>query len=279
MEYRSQKTRKRKSPSKTQIIDLTGQTFNHFVVLKRVENDLHNNPQWLCKCVCGIEIIVLGSSLRCNRTKSCGCKRKKDLTGQMFGRLTVISFAGYYDDGKKKRTKWNCSCSCNGNTSSYLQGNLVQGSARSCGCLKKENYAKQGETLKKWNQNPDNKEVWRNVLTKSLKYGVEHHCYNHSLTTEEREASRRRMPMYKTWCKSIYKRDNYSCKKCNKKHCKLEAHHIKSYKLFPDLRFDINNGVCLCTECHLLLHQTYGKILKGDSYMKEFLPNFQLVNS
>lgn len=279
MEYRSQKIRKRKSPSKTQIIDLTGQTFNHFVVLKRVENDLHNNPQWLCKCVCGIEKVVLGSSLRCNRTVSCGCKKIKDLTGQMFGRLTVVSFAGYYDNGKKKRTKWNCKCSCNGNIDSYLQTNIVQGNAKSCGCLKAEGYEEKGKRLQEWHKSPENKEKFRKLLIQSLKFGPEHHCYNHSLTPEERESSRRRMPMYKTWCKTIYKKDNYACKKCNKKHCQLEAHHIKSYKLYPELRFDINNGVCLCTKCHLLLHQTYGKILKDDSYMKEFLPNCQLINS
>lgn len=265
MEYRSQKIRKRKSPSKTQIIDLTGQTFNHFVVLKRVENDLHNNPQWLCKCVCGTELIVLGSSLRCNRTKSCGCKRKKDITGQIFHRLTVVSFDGY-SDSTKRRTKWNCKCSCNGNIRSYLQTNIEQGTVKSCGCITEEKSKRRKERLSK-------------IIPRHLLHGPLHHHYNPSLTPEEREASRRRMPMYKTWCKSIYKRDNYSCKKCDKKHCKLEAHHIKSYKLFPELRFDINNGVCLCTECHLLLHQTYGKILKNDLYMKEFLPNFQLINS
>lgn len=53
--------------------DLTGRVFTRLTVLGRVENDRHNNPQWLCQCECGNRVIVLGSSLRTGRTKSCKC--------------------------------------------------------------------------------------------------------------------------------------------------------------------------------------------------------------
>ncbi len=60
---------------------------------------------------------------------------------------------------------------------------------------------------------------------------------------------------YKEWVLSVFKRDNYTCQKCgvrsgNGKTVYLEAHHIKSFKNHPDLRFDISNGQTLCKECH-----------------------------
>lgn len=63
--------------------------------------------------------------------------RRRDLTGQCFGRLTATEVAGA---NKKGNLLWECRCSC-GNTVIVESSNLVSGSTLSCGCLKKERAA------------------------------------------------------------------------------------------------------------------------------------------
>ena len=49
----------------------------------------------------------------------------------------------------------------------------------------------------------------------------------------------------------VKKRDNWKCKIDNLD-CegRLESHHILSWKDYPELRYDINNGICLCKKHH-----------------------------
>lgn len=57
-----------------------------------------------------------------------------DLTGQRFGRLTVIERA---ENNKRGNTMWLCKCDC-GNTT-IVQGTLLKSHAsQSCGCLHQE---------------------------------------------------------------------------------------------------------------------------------------------
>lgn len=58
---------------------------------------------------------------------------KSDLTGQRFGRLVAL----YTVPSNNYRARWHCVCDC-GNTKDVLQQNLVNGHARSCGCLHAE---------------------------------------------------------------------------------------------------------------------------------------------
>lgn len=62
---------------------------------------------------------------------------------------------------------------------------------------------------------------------------------------------------YKQWRNKVYERDNYMCVQCGSK-LKLNAHHIKSWKNYPLLRYEISNGITLCEKCHIKYHQKYG---------------------
>lgn len=60
-------------------IDLTGQTFGRWTVLRRAENR-RNLTCWLCSCSCGTTKEVRSTQLRNGNSKSCGCFQKERAT-------------------------------------------------------------------------------------------------------------------------------------------------------------------------------------------------------
>lgn len=54
---------------------MAGQKFGRLVVIKRTHSDKWQNAAWLCECVCGNKVVVLGTTLRLGKTRSCGCLR------------------------------------------------------------------------------------------------------------------------------------------------------------------------------------------------------------
>lgn len=63
---------------------------------------------------------------------------------------------------------------------------------------------------------------------------------------------------YKLRRDAVFKRDNYSCVFCWVKGWNLNADHIKPFYLYPELRFDEDNGRTLCVPCHRST-PTYGR--------------------
>lgn len=88
--------------------------------------------QWRCKCDCGNYVVVRSQYLRSGHTKSCGCMVSEDLSGQKFGKLTVIKLDHVSDGGNKQ---YLCQCDC-GNVDIVDSGNLKRGLAKSCGCTR-----------------------------------------------------------------------------------------------------------------------------------------------
>lgn len=156
--------------------DLTGRRFGRLTVIRQLENR-NNRTRWLCRCDCGNEKNVAARDLKAGKVKSCGClrregnRKKMDISGQRFGRLTAL----YPTDRRDSHgvVYWVCRCDC-GNQTEVPASNLVNGTCKSCGCLKKENQDKiqdrlhhiDGtcvEFLEKRKKRKDNKSGFRGV--------------------------------------------------------------------------------------------------------------------
>jgi len=67
-------------------------------------------------------------------------KPKQDLVGKKFSRLAVLSFSG---PGKSGHFTWKCRCDC-GVVKDVIGQQLISGSTKSCGCLRKQVARKRG---------------------------------------------------------------------------------------------------------------------------------------
>ena len=70
------------------------------------------------------------------------------------------------------------------------------------------------------------------------------------------EAARRRNRRGPTnsWRNAVLSRDKATCQHCGTKNGTLVVHHIKPFETFPELRFEVSNGLTLCQPCHFKVH-------------------------
>lgn len=139
------------------LIDEVGNTYGLLTVIGRAPSQ-GGRAMWKCKCQCGNECVVSGKLLRSGHTQSCGCLKTKaiiernmargggDLTGQRFGKLTVLGFDSWltHKNGHRDRM-WRCKCDC-GNECIVNHRYLRNGDTESCGCTKSRGNA----TIMRW---------------------------------------------------------------------------------------------------------------------------------
>ena len=186
--------------------------------------------------------------------------KKIDLTGQKFGRLTVLEDVGR---SKDRRVIWRCLCDC-GNMVDIRGNNLRCSNTQSCGCYKSERTTERMKidlvgqkfgrlvVLEEVGRDIRRHVVWKclcdcgttvDVVARNLSRGNTQSCgclqkerasEIHSGEKNNRwkggitplNKAVRGCTQYIEWRKLIFQKDHCTCSHCNARGVHLIAHHI-----------------------------------------------------
>ena len=211
--------------------DITGQRLNSVVALHFDHVNKFHCAVWMFQCDCGKKFTANLNSFTTGKMRSCGCHKIKDLAGQRFGRLVVVSITEERDTSGM--VKWLCECDC-GNIVVVSGHNLKHGTA-SCGCLLSESVSARGK----------------------LRVGPKNPNWNPNLTDGHRKESRKYVE-YTEWRHAAFERDDYTCQRCGVIGTRLVAHHLNGFADNVEERTDMDNASTLCEKCHKEFHRLYG---------------------
>ncbi len=81
--------------------------------------------------------------------------------------------------------------------------------------------------------------------------GPNHYRWNPNRDEVASNVRDNKNPDYHLWARNVKRRDGWKCLLKNDE-CdgKMEAHHIKNWVDYPELRYNINNGITLCHAHH-----------------------------
>lgn len=114
-------------------VDLTNTVFGNLIVISKQNALTTKSKKWLCKCSCGVDVILTSTDLL--RTKkprtNCGCLNTRkiypSLLNKIYGKLKVI----YETKSNRNRRAWACLCEC-GKTTIQETSFLVSGIVLNC---------------------------------------------------------------------------------------------------------------------------------------------------
>ncbi len=211
-----------------------------------------------CHCECGNFISTGYHVLITGNTSSCGCLRSEMLRasnfiGVKFGILTPIEFIG---KTKRGDLKYLCECDC-GNTRISTSRLIKTGDIKSCGCLNNESMILAG----------------KNRRAKNSAKRIEKQRKENLMGYDERRKWKDKSEL-RTLSFYCYKRDNFTCNKCNCKTDKTNkpnAHHMNGHNWDFHNRKNLSNLLLLCNGCHSNFHRIYGSGGNTIEQIMEFL--------
>ena len=199
----------------------------------------------------------------------------RDLTGQVFGRLTVL-FREEFNCSQGK-PMWRVQCSCEEATILSVRASALHtGHTLSCGCLQKEAASKLHKGIPLTEARKENLRLANTGRKASketrLKLSISHTGKTGALASNwqggiySENDNHRHDPEQKEWAADVKGRDYYTCQECNQRGVKLISHHILRYSIYPELRLILCNGITLCKTCHL-------KVRGHEEEMEEYFLN------
>lgn len=197
---------------------------------------------WLMMCnKCGRSHRVRSQSIRRDENVKCICQRNfEDLTGRIFNHIIVCGYAGYDNRHGRNKPRWFYQCLKCGLIKISTTEQIKRGSIQTC---YSQECRPQGSEHPRFKNNGKNRNLRRD--------------------------SRRRI-----WCLQVFKRDKYSCVICGSKQ-KIQCHHMDGWNWCEERRFDVSNGITLCSGkpngCHYVFHQIYGNGGNTETQFEEFL--------
>jgi 5-methylcytosine-specific restriction endonuclease McrA len=247
--------------------NIIGKTINCWLIIKingfmKVNDKSRVNgrsvKKYYCKCInCDKTRDLVINQLLGTKQLICKCVKYSNIVGKKINNWTVTKFIESIKQPKGSLSKYYfCKCIC-GNERKFSYNYINSDKFPiSCGCHVFDIIA--GKLT-----SPTRK---KDIRYKKILW--------------ERYPSKEEEEIYKNWRKAIIERDNNICYICNKKAKKVQIHHILNWKDNPELRYDINNGVCLCGNkdgCHDLFHKRYTKKNNNRIQLDQFRKDFQSI--
>lgn len=149
-----------------------------------------------------------------------------------------------------------------------------------------------GSNYKAWWKCPDNKhEDFQRKICASIGYdfrckkcsdakvdhsGPNNHFWKGGITPKNKCA--RKTSEYFKWRTNVFEKDDFTCQCCGQRGGKLQAHHLRSFSKYKELRYDIDNGITLCFDHHDTtikgsFHNTYGTSNNTTEQLEEYINN------
>jgi hypothetical protein len=81
---------------------------------------------------------------------------------------------------------------------------------------------------------------------------------------------------YRKWRVAVIRRDGrcFICNSIKRRH----AHHLNHATFFPEQKFDVANGITLCSKCHMNLHCNYHTSYRHKCTEKSFVNHLSFID-